>query len=182
MADLTTLAAVKLWLGLSGTDEDALLQSLITAASGTIQSYLGRDLLVGARLETRNGLGGTALVVAHRPLVSVESLQVDQITIPPASGAAGGYLFSDTTIRLTGGWRFGAGVGNVRIAYTAGYATVPPEIAQACTELVALKYKEREHLGVSGKSLAGEHISFTPATLTPAIRAAIDGYRQVVPL
>ena len=44
---------------------------------------------------------------------------------------------------------------NVVVTYTAGYDTVPPDIAQACIELVCQRYRERTRIGEVSKALGG---------------------------
>src|SRR5215471_19421183 len=102
--DLTTLADVKAWLQTGQNPfpatDDALLTRLITAASGFIQNWLGRQVLSGDWIEIRDGDGGQRLVFANFPVTAVLSLSIDGLAIPPASpgahgagGFAAGYVF-----------------------------------------------------------------------------------------
>src|SRR5690348_1221403 len=161
--DLTTLANVKAWFSppLATTTDDTLLTRLISAASQYIQSWLGRQIASQNYTETRDGAGGRKLVLGNAPVTAVATLSIDGIAIPLASGpSAAGYLFSATTIYLQS-YLFTPGYQNVAVAYTAGYAVTPPELEQACIELVALRYKERDRIGQISKNLSGETISFT---------------------
>ena len=67
-------------------------------------------------------------------------------------------------------------------AYTAGLATVPADMQLAALETIALAYKQRDHIDVSSKSLAGETISYITADLTPAARTRLAPFRRVVSL
>ena len=58
MADLTTLANVKGWLGVTATTDDALLSRLISAASDYVQTWLNRTIATQTYSETRDGSGG----------------------------------------------------------------------------------------------------------------------------
>ena len=62
--------------------------------------------------------------------------------------------------------------------YTAGYAATPPEIAQACIELVCLRYKERDRIGQVSKNLAGEIVAFTQKDMPADVQTLIDQYRR----
>jgi hypothetical protein len=71
--------------------------------------------------------------------------------------------------------------GNVVWTCTAGYATTPKDLEQAVLEIIALKFRERERVGVSSKTLAGEMVSFFRNVSTDTI-AVIDNYKRVVPV
>jgi hypothetical protein len=183
MGDLTTLATTKAWLGIpTGTTEDTLLNRLITAASGFIQSWLNRQLLSASYTETRDGHGGPTMVFANYPVTAVASVTVDGVAIPAAASVlANGYRFTGTMISLAG-YLFTRGTGNVTLVYTAGYAAVPSEIEQACLELIGYKYKERDRIGHESKSLAGEVVTFITKDMPEPVKAILKNYRKVAPI
>ncbi len=179
--DLTTLANVKAWFAppLTTTTDDALLQRLITAASQFIQSWLDRTLAQQSYTETRGGTGGGRLAFLNTPVSAVASLTVDGVAIPAAPDAVSpGYVFGATQLALRG-YAFTRGVQNVTMSYTAGYAATPPEVEQACIELIALRYKERDRIGHVSKSLAGETVSFSQKDMSDDIKAVLSLYRRV---
>jgi hypothetical protein len=178
--DLTTLDDVKNWLSppLTSTGDDTLLTRLITAASQFIQTWLNRAVASQAYVETRDGDGGQRMVLANTPVTAVEALTIDGETVPLAIGRhSRGYVFSPTTLYLQGS-RFAPGFQNVTVSYTAGYASTPPEIEQACIELVALRYKERDRIGQISKNLAGEVVAFTQKDMPADVQTLIDQYRR----
>jgi hypothetical protein len=178
--DLTTLDNVKGWLSppLTTTADDALLTGLITAASQFIQTWLNRQLAATAYVETRDGNGGQRLVLANAPVTAVASLTIDGLDVPPALDAVTrGYVFSPTMLYLQG-WHFTPGFQNVTVSYTAGHESTPPEIAQACVELVCLRYKERDRIGQVSKTLAGEIVAFTQKDMPADVQTLIDQYRR----
>jgi len=82
MADLTTLANAKSWLGVSSSTDDALLQRLVTAASRLIETWCGRSFSgVVSFTETRNGPGGQRIdaceLPGHRAVVPVDRWRGD---------------------------------------------------------------------------------------------------------
>ena len=181
MTGLTTLQDVKDWLGLSSTADDALLARLIASASRFIESWVGRTITSVTYTETFNGDGHARLVLPNYPVTAVSSVTIDGSPIPAAAPAApNGYLF-DALVLYLNGYAFARGVQNVTVVYTAGYASVPPDLAQACIELVALRYKERDRVGQGSKSVGGETITFTVAEMTESVRATLSRYRKVVP-
>lgn len=176
MANLTTLAAVKSYAGIKSADSDAELTRLIGAASEWVETYLSRPVLSESVSQWRNGHNGAVLVVPFTPITAVSAVVVDGLTIP-----ASAVSFTPIAIKLDG-YRFTAGVQNVRVDYTAGYAAVPADIEQAVIEACTLAYKRRDHLDVSAKSLAGETISYITAAFTPSSKQVLDQYRRVVPI
>jgi hypothetical protein len=181
--DLTTLANVKGWLGLTNTaTDDALLARLITAYSSYIQTWLNRLIAIVAYSETRSGTGRTAMAAADYPLVSVSLVQVDGFAIPASpDGIQPGYYFDENTIYLVG-YAFNRGRANVKLAYTAGFASTPPELEQATIELIALRYKEKERIGHQSKTLAGETVSFYIKDFPDSVQTILNNYKKVVPL
>jgi len=182
MADLTDLATVKQWLNIAATTDDALLTRLITATSNYIQSWLNRVIASQSYTETRNGTGGTILMFSNYPVTAVSSLTIDDVAIPLATNTTmAGYRFSNQQIFLQG-YGFSRGMGNVTMAYTAGYAAVPQELAQACIELVSLRYRERDRIGHVSKSLAGETVVFSQKDMSDDIRTILNNYKKVISL
>jgi hypothetical protein len=99
---------------------------------------------------------------------------------PPSLAA--GYSFSSTQLSVRG-YKFSRGTQNIAIAYTAGYPTTPPEIAQACIELVSLRYRERTRIGEVSRSLGGaETVSYSQKDLSDAIKTLLLQYRLVAPV
>lgn len=182
MADLTTLAAVRAYHGITSTDLDELMTTLITRASAAVENYLQRSVLLATHDEVRDGTGGQILLLAQFPVTAVTSLTIDGQVIPaaPAYGQAGWWLAGRTL--LLSGYRFNRGRSNILVTYTAGFAAVPTDIEQACIETVMLALKRRDHIDVSSKSLAGETVSFITAELTPSAKQALNSYRRVAPL
>lgn len=181
MADLTTLANVKGWLGVTATTDDALLTRLISAASDYVQTWLNRTIAVQPYTETRDGTGGYVLPLSNYPVSAVSSLTIDGVSIPAAANAQGsGYLFTQTKLVLVGGYRFWRGLQNVVVSYTAGYATTPNEIEQATIELIAMRYKERDRIGQVSKSIGGETITFSQKDFSDAIETTLSNYRKVI--
>ncbi len=180
---LASLAELKQWLGLSSNADDALLQRLIDAAGGFIDRYLGRQVEEAVHDETYDGTGGPTLALPLLPgqrVSEVLSLAVADRPIPQANDArARGYRVDGNLVTLAGE-AFARGRRNVAIIYRAGYAAPPPEMVQACIELAALRYRERERIGHASKSVGGETVSFALDDMPAQTRTLLDRYRRVV--
>ncbi len=190
--DLTTLPDVKAWLQTGQSafppTDDGLLSRLITAASQYIQTWLNRKIAQSDYLEVRDGTGGQRLQFGCFPVSVVQSLTIDGIPIPPApppapsSGLTAGYVFTPTQLAVRG-YYFTRRAQNIVVTYTAGYAATPPEIAQACIELVAMRYRERTRIGEMSKSVgSGETVTYTQRDMSLPITTLLQQYRLVAPV
>jgi hypothetical protein len=74
---------------------------------------------------------------------------------------------------------FEAGASNVYLEYVAGYDPIPSEIEQACIDLVSLRYRERDRIGLTSKSLAGESITFNTREFSDAVGSTLVQYKRV---
>lgn len=176
---LTTLANVKQYLGIEpgDTSADALLERMINAASATIERYCGRTFLQATYTDVMHGTGQRRMSLRNIPVTAVTSVTVGGRAIQPRQSETGqGFTFDKYCVSLTG-HSFADGYDNVVISYTAGFAEVPADVDMACCELVSLRYKTLDRLGVTSKSLAGESISFNMGDFTEPVRRALDQYR-----
>lgn len=180
--DLTSLDNVKAYLGLGTANDDALLARLVTSVSTYVQAWMGREILSAGYSEIRNGSGSQILAFGNYPVTAVTSLVIDNLAVPPATDTfSPGYTFNGRFLYLNG-YLFRKGRVNVSVAYTAGYAAVPPELEQAVIELIALRYRERDRVGHQSKSLGGETVSFIVKDFPDSVRTILTNYRKVVPL
>lgn len=157
--DLTSLSLVREWIPApSGTPsaqilatQTAILQAAITAGSLDFLRRTGHGQSSGIVLsqspfvqtvqysETYNGNGSDTQFVRNRPVVSVQSLAINGVSVQASTGFPNaGYLISDkaNSIVLVGGSGypypafgrcsrpvFARGTQNVAITYTAGFST-----------------------------------------------------------
>ncbi len=140
--DLASLGDVKAFISppLTGTGaSDAVLATLISGVSRSIEAYLGRELMAQTWSEMRNGTGQERLALRRFPVIGVSSVTVETEAIPaagnPPTASWGGYTFDDRFVYIGAGFlgfprRFVRGVQNVQVVYTAGYVT-PGMIAVA---------------------------------------------------
>lgn len=82
---------------------------------------------------------------------------------------------------VTGGtYTFAAADAGKTVLFSYGY--IPADLAECAMEWVAERYKFRDRIGVSSKSLGGqETVSFTNSAVPVFVREAIDSYMRVVP-
>lgn len=95
---LTTLANVKTELGITGSADDAYLESQINFVSTAIETFLGRTLGYEAgKVEKVKGYGGTRIRLSLIPLI-----EVTDVTIVNATGVTATYEVADMEIEYDG--------------------------------------------------------------------------------
>lgn len=178
IGNLTTLDAVKAFLSLTSTEDDALLESLITRLSMWAQRVrMQRVIAVSSYSKQLMGTGQRVYVFNEWPVLSITSIVIGTRTLLPTVD----YWHDDTTVYLEGGIAFPVGVRCV-LTWSAGFATVPPELEQATIQLVAYEYRGKSRIGVSTQTLAGsETVSYITAPANKSALDALDAYRKVMP-
>lgn len=71
---LVTLAEAKTYLGITGSDDDTLLNSLINNSSAAIESYCDRNFIAQNYSEFYNGMGQRKLRLRNFPVTSIQRL------------------------------------------------------------------------------------------------------------
>lgn len=195
MTDLTTLADVKAWAKISNTTDDQLLQRLITAASTGIVNVLNRgDIFSRQYIERYDGNGSQRLMLRQWPVTALSALSIDGVSIAAQTSypLGTGYLLTPWDGIGSGspcfldvfGYAFNKGRQNISVTYTAGYQTsaIPDDLAQACIELVALRYKERDRIGLASLAVGGETTSYIQKDVRAFVEARLQSYMNVVGL
>lgn len=97
------------------------------------------------------------------------------LTKVAASPAAMQYIVS-----ATGLYTFNAAQAAATVLIT--YSYVPQDVEQACWELVGLRYREKDRIGVQTKSLGGqETVSYFKGNMPPDVQATLQNYMRVTP-
>lgn len=146
--DLVSLADVKRWLDITGTEDDVLLGQLITQISRAILNVIDRPaILPQDYTDTYDGGNETSVVIRQWPVIRISSCTVDGAAIPPApplgesTSAQAGYVLErcdkappGTMQRLSlRGFVFARGIQNVVLGYNAGYQISGEELAVPAT-------------------------------------------------
>ena len=182
MASLISIAEYKVWAGISGTAQDALLTVLVDAVSMEVRRMCDRNLTNGfesvSRTERYSGTGEQTIQLTEWPVASITS-----VTVYTAGGTA--EVLDSSTYRVNGDsgvlsridpvrgrfpvtafgsveatfstqpW-FEEGFDNVQVVYTGGYATIPADLKMACYRLTDLAYSARgRNFGIQSESLGG---------------------------
>jgi len=184
---LTTLADLKSYLGLSDVTHDTLLTALIARASEAIERYCSREFAQVARTEYYDGRGVPRLVLRQRPVAASPAPVVyddpaREFGADSAVRAGDIILHADEGIIELALGVFSDGSLNVKVTYTAGYATIPTPLAQACILLAAALFHRGQQGadGVASESHAGAYsVTYAGMLITPEIRELLDPFREI---
>lgn len=189
MANLISLDTYKQAKALTSTKEDDRLNYLITAVSQLIKTYCNTALIdyVSTAYTEYISIDGTSITVqlTESPVIEIEEVWVRPSPIEEYTRLLSTEFVlnkrTDSLTRVGGKWP--TGVESVMIVYTAGYVTVPVDLALAVVDLVSYYFKE-EYKAV--KSMGGASIqNSTTSTLTgntdfpDHIKRVLDLYRQI---
>lgn len=191
---LCAVSDVQNYLGNTDAALVPVFTTLVANASAFIERYCGRVFEQGNYTETRNGNGADSIYLRQGPIISVQSVSVDGVSMPAAPDAISyGYVFDEHKVYLRGYARvapstpgtmvgsvgsFRRGIQNVVIAYTAGYATIPLDLNQACIELVADKYAKRKRIDEKSQTTGQQMTaSYDMSDISARVKTAINAYR-----
>lgn len=183
---LTTVEAVRIQLDipLASVDADvtARLENLINTTSESIEQFLERRLNSDTYTETQDGRNSGRLVPRQWPITSITSIHID---FERAFGAdtlvdAGDYSIVDdeTTVEIFERL-FPNGRNNIQIIYTAGFATIPSDLAYACDAFCEWleHFNSRQDIGRTNKSKGDESVAMGQK-IPPLIRELIMPYKR----
>lgn len=191
---LTTGEALKRYLSISSSDNDELIDSLIDAVSAQFNSYTGRKLAARDYSHDSqdqaydpdnailNGSGHGQLLLPQYPVVSLSSLEMDGLALSqaPANSQSGWVLDQGAGLITLLDQVFSKGVANIRLAYRAGFETIPADLAQAALEQAATRFQESAEghgrLGISARTLADGSLSYSAKALLPQVSQVLDRY------
>jgi len=193
MAWLTT-SDLKALLGVSATTWDTQIAALIPVVQSGIEAEIGRAIEDASYSEQYNGRGAQMLQLRHRPVITVtavwDSLDrvFDDSTLVPATSY---HVFKPQgRIELSGGignWpeerrgaRFGDGVANVRVDYTAGYATEPGDLKLVLANDVWTVINTGKAGGKSSESIGDHSVTYQTAfdRRMPQMQAIVDAWKR----
>jgi hypothetical protein len=173
VADLVALPDVKLALNMNAADttHDAELQDFISGVTAVVEFYTGP--IIPADFDEYHDGGSWQLVLRNTPVLSLATLTemvhgtiLQTLSAEPQDGTApvvDGYGYSLETStgivtrrRLGTAAPFARGRRNVHAVYTAGFATVPPNVKRAALDLLAFNYDpQRGPRKQLGRPMAG---------------------------
>ena len=186
LAQLTTLARVKRFLGITATTHDTILSELITSVSDDFRSECGRDFtLVAYSDEPISGDGfTTSLWVRHYPIRPEPALVLEDAEGAVISSAL--YRVAQDEGILIGDAAWVRGENNYQATYLAGYDPIPGDIVEAATAQVAHVFAQsqpgggRHGLTSVSQGASQDAQSFIPGAHAPQYARALRRYRRLM--
>lgn len=161
---LTTLAKVKTFLRITSSSFDSELEALIDSFSRFISNQTGRILKeADITQELHSGKGEQFLVLKNLPATDITAFEYadgdlgsrtwtafdsDEYELDPDSGR----------IYVPGGVPYG--FNNIRVSYTAGYATIPADLEELANAMVAKVFDDARSQGKSSEGIDGANIQW----------------------
>ena len=179
---LTTVDAVKDFLGIEVADYDELLCNLINSASSFMETSTDRRLVAWDWLYSNpehkvnclyDGNDRTKIRLRQYPINSIFIISISGDTIPAAEAddyyGSTGYVIYDKqgTLYYESGWS--SGIQNIRTSYNAGYAEGTPEreeLRDLCNVLVGVVFQKKDKLAFKSERIG--NYSYTKGDLKDA--------------
>lgn len=141
---LTTLANVKVFLGITNTNSDTILNELISKISAECELITSRKLIAAAFTEYFDGDRRDTFRLRNFPINSITSIHDDYgrdygaDTLVPSDD----YTFDadDGIVKID--YQTGRGRNNVKIVYNGGYSTTPQDLELAAKLLICALFLE----------------------------------------
>lgn len=171
---LTDLASVKESLGIASSDttKDNLIRRKINQATKAIENYCGRRFAATAYTNIEYDATNTdQLILRQRPVVSFTSLETRDSGLNYDSWETiDSHLYFvdenasviDLMFNARGKWN------RYRVTYTAGYTTIPDDLAEACASLACYYYNNADgsDVGVLKKKEGQRELQYSSGSLT----------------
>jgi len=183
---LTTYESVKAYLGLTNDDDQALIEAMIDSVSAVIETFCQRKFKSRAYVEYYSGDGTTELMVDQYPVTAITDIwdDVNHDFTDSYKIDTSNILFSDIGSNLSDGIvllegdTFRSGVKNVKISYTAGYTTIPLDLADACIQFVAKVFNLRGKQGIESEKIGNYAIKFFLEDIPKDIKMVLMLYKD----
>jgi len=187
---LTSLDRVKTDEGISAATWDTQLSRIIQGVSKAMQNWMRRDIVDTTYTdEVHSGDGWTnAIILKHRPVTSTTTMVVkeDDVTVSTSyytTDTDAGIIYTVDGYWDTNSWT--SGRRNYKVTYSAGFTSVPEDIAMACTDQVRHEFHQTQaagnRLGLSASTEAtGGSSDYLPSSFLPSVLEIMARYRRVI--
>jgi hypothetical protein len=186
---LTNLSKVKGFLDIDDTDNDDLFNDLINSISDFIENYCGRRFLstvyAVTPADTAEYFDGDDIeediYLKNFPITALSKVEYNNGSFSAPDWKeydADRYSYD----KNSGIINFPCGVingkQNIRVSYTAGYATIPHDLELAANKLIAKSFNKRKSEGVTGEGAGGANINWGDF-VSEDIKAILEKYQKI---
>jgi uncharacterized phiE125 gp8 family phage protein len=184
----TTVANCKLQLGISDSTQDAFIESLVNRSYKILETYLGRQIKSQTLTEYYDGPKDNAqdsLLLNVFPIISITSIYddldriwADSSLLDPANYVV--YKERGIVKLYRNEGFFQQGIQNIKVVYTAGYATIPGDIEDAGIQMVEHMFNRARTAGFQSQSLGGKSETYDNDEIPAAVKRVLRNYRVYV--
>lgn len=185
----TTLDNVKIHLGLltSDSSQDALLTNMINASQRICEQYLHHPILQASYTEYYDGDGTGKLILRKWPIISVTSIHIDidrEFDSDDLADPTNYYVDSENGIIefyrafAAGPAWFDEGIKNIKVVYSAGFASIPDDLIEAADEHVAWMFRRANTEGTTQQSLGGKSEVYDDRKIPDWLKLKLLPYRD----
>lgn len=178
MADLTTLAKVKEFLGIGDTLTDAVLSTLVSQVSRAIEAHCHRTFADTNYTEYHDGDLANEVPLRQYPIISITSVHEDTARAFGSSAlvSADDYTFEKDSGLLLVDYRLPRGNRNVKVVYRAGYATIPTDVELAANKWAGVEFNRRKSGGSVSESLGNYSTSYEVGPVPKDVDNILEPY------
>lgn len=184
--NLVTLAEYKAYAGISSTNQDAMINTIIPKVSALVKNLCRRtfvDFVSETKTEITSGNGSSRIFLKEYPVIEVLSVEVsyDYGQTYTEMELYNQYVLDveDDAIVYTAGEYFPKYINGYRISYTGGYEELPEDLKVAILDLVG--YYLKNDMAIHSPKAPGTNsvqIEYVTSTNLPAhIKRVLDLYR-----
>ena len=184
-SDLCSLDEVKDYMGMEDSKSvvDDVLEDIITGVSDIFHTYCGvEQFKQQTYTEYYDGCGQKLLFVYNTPIISVTELNVDsdwEFGVDTTVGSDEYKIVNNLYIVLKN-TVFSLGDQNVKIEYSAGYATIPRDINLVAVEEVVRRHRRKKDFDVASRSLGNGQATFYEKGLLVSTKNVLNAYKKPV--
>lgn len=180
---LCTLDDVKDFLNMSGAvnADDELIMDLIDSVTDIFEIYCGvKAFKLNTYTEYYDGDYDKYIFPNNTPIVSVLEINddTDWIWATDTTMAADTYRIVDSKYIVLKSDNTTNGDQNIKLRYTAGYATIPNDLKQICIEESSRRYKNRMDFDVISKTLDDGTVQYTEKGLLTTTKDVLNKYNN----
>ncbi len=179
---MTTKEAVKNHIGLSGTQDDSLIEKIISGVSDMVRTMTNREFDYKERIEYLSGESNEFAFLKEYPVEEIVEIKIDDTEVDSDHykvGKTNGMLY-----RKNGVWP--KGFENIEVKAKSGYKMpadsenrdFPNDLEQAVIKQVAKIFEKRHSEGISSASPGGISVTFKD-DMDADVKNTIKLYRNI---
>lgn len=179
---IVTRTEVKDYMDIQDTDDDTLIDNLITRAETFAENYTNKIIEQQSnKIEKFNWSGQSAFVLPDFPVV-VNKFQTNDWDLDNPvwdDVKTNSYAVDEEKGIIYLYFRLPKGIKNIKVDYDAWYATVPLDIKQAIIMIIAHWLNNRQSMWINSEQIEWWSISYNHNKLPTEAKAILDKYKNI---